>query len=50
MLQAVDVPILVRRPDGRHLDATHLSGLVIAPYAGPEGWREAVLRVLGGEI
>jgi mannosyl-3-phosphoglycerate phosphatase len=50
MLFSVDVPILVRRPDGGHLDATHLAGLVIAPYAGPEGWREAVLRVLGGEI
>jgi mannosyl-3-phosphoglycerate phosphatase len=50
MLFSVDVPILVRRPDGGHLDATHLAGLVIAPYAGPEGWRKAVLRVLGGAI
>jgi mannosyl-3-phosphoglycerate phosphatase len=50
MLQAVDVPVLVRKPDGAHLEATHLPGLVIAPYAGPEGWREAVLRVLAGVI
>jgi mannosyl-3-phosphoglycerate phosphatase len=50
MLQAVDVPVLVRKSDGGHLDATHLTGLVIAPYAGPEGWRDAVLRVLGGAI
>jgi mannosyl-3-phosphoglycerate phosphatase family protein len=47
MLRAVDVPVLVRRPDGRHADAFDLPGLVIAPYAGPEGWREAVLGILG---
>mgnify|MGYP001296071072 CR=1 FL=1 len=46
MLRAVDVPVVVRRPDGGHFDALHLPGLVIAPYAGPEGWREAVLGLL----
>jgi mannosyl-3-phosphoglycerate phosphatase len=46
MLRAVDVPVLVRRPDGRHFDGLHLPGLVIASYAGPEGWREAVLGLL----
>jgi len=50
MLQAVDVPILVRKPDGGRFDATQLPGLVIAPYAGPDGWRDAVLRMLGGVI
>jgi mannosyl-3-phosphoglycerate phosphatase len=46
MLRAVDFPILVRRPDGSHLDAAHLPGLIITSYSGPEGWREAILRVL----
>jgi len=46
MLRAVDVPVLVRRPDGRHFSGLHLPGLIIAPYAGPEGWREAVLGIL----
>jgi len=46
MLRAVDIPVLVRRPDGRHFDGLHLPGLVIASYAGPEGWREAVLELL----
>lgn len=46
MLRAVDVPVLVRKPGGGHVDGLHLAGLVIAPYAGPEGWREAVLGLL----
>ena len=45
MLREVDVPILIRRPDGGHADSVHLPGLSIAPYSGPEGWREAVLAI-----
>ncbi len=48
MLREVDVPVLVRRPDGGHCDGLHIPGLVIAPYSGPEGWREAVLGLLRG--
>lgn len=46
MLREVDVPVIVRKPDGGHIKAAHLTGLIIAPYAGPEGWREAVLGLL----
>jgi len=46
MLRAVDLPILVRKPDGSHIGPVDLAGLVIAPYAGPEGWRDAVLTLL----
>ncbi len=49
MLRAVDIPVLVRRPDGSHLEVVDLPGLIIAPYAGPEGWREAILRILGSK-
>lgn len=49
MFRAVDVPVLVRRPDGGHADLAGVAGLVIAPYAGPEGWREAVLGLLRGQ-
>ncbi len=48
MLRAVDIPILVRRPDGSYLEAAHLPELIIAPYAGPEGWRDTILGILGG--
>lgn len=48
MLREVDVPVLVRRPDGSVADGLHLPGLIITPYSGPEGWREAVLGLLRG--
>jgi mannosyl-3-phosphoglycerate phosphatase len=48
MLREVDVPILVRRPDGTHAESVHLPGLVIAPGQGPDGWRDAVLGQLSG--
>jgi len=47
MLRAVDVPVLVRRPDGGPGDWPRLPGLIIATSAGPDGWREAVLGLLG---
>jgi mannosyl-3-phosphoglycerate phosphatase len=50
MLREVDIPVLVRGPGGGHAAAIDLPGLVIAPYAGPEGWREAVLRVLHSAV
>lgn len=46
MLREVEIPILVRRPNGGHADLIHIPGLVVAPYAGPEGWREAVFGIL----
>jgi mannosyl-3-phosphoglycerate phosphatase len=50
MLRAVDLPVLVRKPDGGHAEMGGVPGLVIAPYAGPEGWREAVLGLLRGAL
>jgi mannosyl-3-phosphoglycerate phosphatase len=46
MLRAVDIPILVLKPDGSRFEALDLPGLIIAPYSGPEGWREVVLMLL----
>ena len=48
MLREVDIPVLVRKPDGGHAGADRLPGLVVAPCAGPEGWREAVFEILRG--
>ena len=50
MLREVDIPVIVRRPEGRDAEAVDLPGLIIAPYAGPDGWREAVLRILHGAV
>jgi mannosyl-3-phosphoglycerate phosphatase len=51
MLLAVDVPILVPRPDSSVDErlAQALPGARIAPAPGPVGWNAAVLEVLRGE-
>lgn len=46
MLRAVDVPVLVRKPDGGYDPGIDIPGLIRAPGAGPDGWREAVLGIM----
>ncbi len=46
MLEAVDIPVLVARPDGSHDPAIDLPGLRRTPGAGPTGWNAAVLEIL----
>jgi len=46
MLRAVDIPVLVRKPDGSHLVVVDLPGLMIASSSGPQGWRDVVLMLL----
>jgi mannosyl-3-phosphoglycerate phosphatase len=47
MLRVVDVPVLVARPGGVHDSAVRFDGLVFEKGVGPEGWRAAVLDILG---
>jgi mannosyl-3-phosphoglycerate phosphatase len=51
LLQAVDRPVLIPRPDGEVDPALRrlLPTAEVAPRPGPEGWNEAVLTVLRGE-
>ncbi|MCF8033537.1 MAG: HAD-IIB family hydrolase [Desulfarculaceae bacterium] len=46
MLEAVDRPVLVARPDGSHA-ALELEGLIREPLPGPAGFNQAVLAALG---
>ncbi len=48
MLKVVDLPVLVRRWDGSYA-ATRIDGRdpILARGAGPEGWSEAIFRILG---
>lgn len=51
MLQAVDQPVIVQRPNGQH-HADLQAGVphaLLAPGAGPVGWNAAVLTLLSGE-
>lgn len=47
LLQSVDRPCLVARPDGSHAPLD-LPGLVRAPLPGPAGFNQAVLGLLAG--
>jgi len=46
MLLAVDVPVIVRRPDGRYAAELDVPNLYRTEGAGPNGWNEAVLKLL----
>jgi mannosyl-3-phosphoglycerate phosphatase family protein len=48
LLENVDIPVLVRKADGRYDPDIRMEGLVRAPGIGPDGWREAVLAILAG--
>ncbi len=46
MLQCVDYPILVKKPDGHYDPAVRVDGLIRAEGIGPEGWNSALLDLL----
>jgi len=50
LLAAVDVPILLPHPDGAHDRAVlaRLPRVTRGSAPGPEGWNQAILRILGG--
>jgi mannosyl-3-phosphoglycerate phosphatase len=46
MLQVVDHPVLVQKPDGSYDPSVKLDNLILAPGSGPVGWNDAVLKLL----
>lgn len=46
MLEAVDIPVLVRRPDGTYAVPPPTLRCYRAPAAGPRGWAEVMERIL----
>lgn len=49
MLEAVDIPILVQKPDGKYDQRIFLDNLIYADGVGPVGWNRSVLELLGIE-
>jgi mannosyl-3-phosphoglycerate phosphatase family protein len=47
LLRVVDQPVLVRKEDGIHEPGIILPNLIRSSGMGPEGWNDAVLRILG---
>jgi mannosyl-3-phosphoglycerate phosphatase len=48
MLQRVDYPVVVKKPDGRYDPRLDVPGIIRAKGVGPEGWNRAVLGLLQG--
>jgi mannosyl-3-phosphoglycerate phosphatase family protein len=46
MLKAVDLPIIVQRPDGSYNSKIDFPKLMKAEGIGPEGWNSEILRIL----
>ena len=46
MLEAVDYPVLVKKPDGSHDPAVKLDNILLTRNSGPSGWNEALLELL----
>ena len=46
MLQVVDYPVLVKKPDGSHDPAVRLDNILRTRSSGPSGWCEALLELL----
>ncbi|HUU38442.1 MAG TPA: HAD-IIB family hydrolase [Candidatus Desulfaltia sp.] len=47
LLENVDFPVLVQKPGGRYDPSIRMSHLIRAPGEGPDGWRAAVLDLVG---
>ena len=45
MLEAVDVPIIVQKSNGRYDPKIQLSNLTYADGAGPPGWNSSILKL-----
>jgi mannosyl-3-phosphoglycerate phosphatase len=46
MLLCADIPVIIKRPDGSHLDLPQRADAVIADLPGPAGWNRVVNRLL----
>lgn len=46
LLLAVDKPVIVKKPSGKHDGRIAIPGLIRTKGRGPEGWNEAVLELL----
>lgn len=46
MLLNVDIPVIIRKKDGSHLDLPQREGTIITELPGPAGWNQALDKLL----
>jgi len=47
MLEKVDIPVVVQKPDGSYDPRINILNLMKAGGPGPEGWNKAILKLIG---
>ncbi len=50
MLEVVDYPILVQKPDGSYDPSVKLKNLILASEKGPSGWNKTVFKLLNKSL
>jgi mannosyl-3-phosphoglycerate phosphatase len=50
LLQAVDHPVLIQKPDGSYDPSIALQHVILAPGAGPAGWNAVMLNLLAQAV
>ena len=46
MLLCADIPVIIRRPDGSHLELPERTDTVLSELSGPAGWNQVLNRLL----
>jgi mannosyl-3-phosphoglycerate phosphatase len=46
MLLCADIPVIIRKPNGSHLDLPERANAVISEFPGPAGWNQVLNRLL----
>ncbi len=50
MLEAVDIPVIVQKPDGSYDGRIRIPGVIKAGGVGPRGWCRAVTEIIGNSF
>jgi mannosyl-3-phosphoglycerate phosphatase len=46
MLLAVDIPVIIQKPDGSHISLAERPDAILTDQPGPSGWNQAMLQLL----
>ena len=48
MLEKVDIPVVVQKPEGNYISEENIKAFIKADGIGPEGWNKKVIALLEG--
>jgi mannosyl-3-phosphoglycerate phosphatase len=48
LLKAVEIPVLLRKYDGKYDESIKVPNMIVSLNSGPQGWNECVLKIIKG--